>query len=253
MAMKPVLALKLGQQLRMTPQLQQAIKLLQLSTFDLQQEIQEALDSNLMLEEATPDDADNSNEETSHDTPDETIEGQQLTDAKTTSDDFNDEPISNPEIDGDAVPDTSDQLASDSITEELPVDSVWEDVWDEAPPPSSYSGTDEDGDNYLENQNSSSVSLQTHLAEQLNLLSLSDTDQVIAMAILDGLEDDGVLSISIEDILLSIPTEIGEEIEADEVEAVLHLIQHLDPVGVAARDLSECLTIQLNQLPADGR
>ncbi len=235
----------------MTPQLQQAIKLLQLSTFDLQQEIQEALDSNLMLEEATPDDADNSNEETSHDTPDETIEGQQLTDAKTTSDDFNDEPISNPEIDGDAVPDTSDQLASDSITEELPVDSVWEDVWDEAPPPSSYSGTDEDGDNYLENQNSSSVSLQTHLAEQLNLLSLSDTDQVIAMAILDGLEDDGVLSISIEDILLSIPTEIGEEIEADEVEAVLHLIQHLDPVGVAARDLSECLTIQLNQLPAD--
>jgi len=51
MAMKPALTLKLGQQLRMTPQLQQAIKLLQLSTFDLQQEIQEALDSNLMLEE----------------------------------------------------------------------------------------------------------------------------------------------------------------------------------------------------------
>ena len=79
MAMKPVLSLRLGQQLRMTPQLQQAIKLLQLSTFDLQQEIQEALDSNLMLEETTPEDgAEASDEPTSLDTPEETIDGQTL-------------------------------------------------------------------------------------------------------------------------------------------------------------------------------
>ncbi len=76
MAMKPVLALKLGQQLRMTPQLQQAIKLLQLSTFDLQQEIQEALDSNLMLDETNPEESEQDEEPTSLDTPEETIEGQ---------------------------------------------------------------------------------------------------------------------------------------------------------------------------------
>ena len=140
--MKPVLALKLGQQLRMTPQLQQAIKLLQLSTFDLQQEIQEALDSNLMLEEAS--ESDNSEEPTSLDTPEETIEGEakaseaeagttEQTEANTTevnSDgepDFSDEPApANPEIDGDVIPDTSDQLASDNIADELPVDSLRE-------------------------------------------------------------------------------------------------------------------------------
>ena len=66
MAMKPVLSLRLGQQLRMTPQLQQAIKLLQLSTFDLQQEIQEALDSNLMLEETTPEEGTEASDEATH-------------------------------------------------------------------------------------------------------------------------------------------------------------------------------------------
>lgn len=259
MAMKPVLALKLGQQLRMTPQLQQAIKLLQLSTFDLQQEIQEALDSNLMLEEAG--ESENSEEPTSLDTPEESIEGEANNDAAAEApeaSDVNNEansdepPPANPEIDGDAIPDTSDQLASDSISDDLPVDSVWEDVWDDVPVGPSYSGTDEEGDNYLENQNSSTASLQTHLEEQLSLRSLSDVDTMIAMAIIDGLDEDGVLTITLDDVLESLPeTDDDEPIELDEVEAVLHLIQHLDPVGVAARDLSECLTVQLNQLPAD--
>ena len=174
MAMKPALALRLGQQLRMTPQLQQAIKLLQLSTFDLQQEIQEALDSNLMLEEASPetesaDDSTSAEDGTSLDAPSESIEGQLLdsqseqSSASTSSDtDASDDgPISDPEIDGEAIPDTSDQLSSETIKEELPVDSVWEDVWDEAPLPTTYSGADEGSDNFLENQNSSNVSLQS--------------------------------------------------------------------------------------------
>ena len=263
MAMKPALALRLGQQLRMTPQLQQAIKLLQLSTFDLQQEIQEARDSNLMLEEASPendsDDPSNSSEDgTSLDTPSESIDGQQLdsnselSSASTSSDsDSNDNgPILDPEIDGEAIPDTRDQLSTDTIKEELPVDSVWEDVWDEAPLPTTYSGADEGGDNFLENQNSSNASLQSHLEEQINLLHLTETDEIIAMAIIDGLNPEGVLTISLDDVLLSVANDDidAEQVEMDEIEAVLNLIQHLDPVGVAARDLRECLIIQLKQL-----
>ncbi len=254
MAMKPVLALKLGQQLRMTPQLQQAIKLLQLSTFDLQQEIQEALDSNLMLDETNPEESEQDEEPTSLDTPEETIEGQtnEIESSSSESDavEADDQPPPpNPEIDGESVPDTSEQLSSDSIAEDLPVDSVWEDVWDDVPLPASYTASDENSDNYFENQNSSSVSLQSHLEEQLNLLHLSETDELITMLIIDGLDQDGVLTITLDDVLVSIPEEHPEEVEMDEVVAVLHLIQHLDPVGVAARDLRECLTIQLNQLP----
>ncbi len=254
MAMKPVLALKLGQQLRMTPQLQQAIKLLQLSTFDLQQEIQEALDSNLMLDETNPEESEQDEEPTSLDTPEETIEGQtnEIESSSSESDavETDDQPPPpNPEIDGESVPDTSEQLSSDSIAEDLPVDSVWEDVWDDVPLPASYTASDENSDNYFENQNSSSVSLQSHLEEQLNLLHLSEIDELIAMLIIDGLDQDGVLTITLDDVLVSIPEEHPEEVEMDEVVAVLHLIQHLDPVGVAARDLRECLTIQLNQLP----
>ncbi len=254
MAMKPVLALKLGQQLRMTPQLQQAIKLLQLSTFDLQQEIQEALDSNLMLDETNPEESEQDEEPTSLDTPKETIEGQtNETESSSSESDAveadDQPPPPNPEIDGESVPDTSEQLSSDSIAEDLPVDSVWEDVWDDVPLPASYTASDENSDNYFENQNSSSVSLQSHLEEQLNLLHLSETDELIAMLIIDGLDQDGVLTITLDDVLISIPEEHPEEVEMDEVVAVLHLIQHLDPVGVAARDLRECLTIQLNQLP----
>ena len=259
MAMKPVLALKLGQQLRMTPQLQQAIKLLQLSTFDLQQEIQEALDSNLMLEEAS--DSESSDETTSLDTPEETIEGlaadsnaeqasieQSKSDLANDGDASDEPPPPDPELDGDNIPDTSDQIASESISDDLPVDSVWEDVWDDTPS-GSFSGSDEDGDNYLENQNASSASLQTHLEEQLSLINLSETDQMIAMGIIDGLDEDGVLTIPLEDVLESLPENLDDPVEMDEVEAVLHLIQHLDPLGVAARDLSECLAIQLAQLP----
>jgi len=257
MAMKPVLALRLGQQLRMTPQLQQAIKLLQLSTFDLQQEIQEALDSNLMLEEASENEA--GDEVTSLDTPEETIEGLAAesnaelsadSDFSDTNqaDDAPDELPANPELDGDTVVDSSDQLASETISDDLPVESIFEDSWDDSPT-GTYSGSDDDGDNYLENQNASSPSLQTHIEEQLGLINLSDVDRMIAMAIVDGLDDNGVMRIDLEEVLQSIPYNEADPVEMDEVEAVLHLIQHLDPVGVAARDLSECLAIQLMQLP----
>jgi len=270
MAMKPALALRLGQQLRMTPQLQQAIKLLQLSSLDLQQEIQEALDSNLMLEEQTADDPVSPDEASSLDEPSETIEGvsNDTTSAETeaTAEAKSDEtidslmeesvpsvdepaPALDPEIDGDAVLDISDQISTENISEELPVDSLWEDVWDEAPAPQTYSGSDDDDNDYLDRKNGDGVSVQSHLEEQLNLIHLSPCDALIAEAIVDGIDSEGILTIPLEDVLESIPSEY--ECEIDEVEAVLHLIQHLDPVGIASRNLQECLVIQLKQLPAE--
>ena len=257
MAMKPSLTLRLGQQLRMTPQLQQAIRLLQLSTFDLQQEIQEALDSNLMLEEVDTQEQEPGEETTSLDPPDE-IENSSDSGTDTevkdagvdTSDDEQTLPP-DPEIDGDAIPDTSEQITSEKIADELPVDSVWEDIYEESVLPTSYSGSDENDDNYIDTRNSEGISIQSHLLEQINLLHLTDSDKYIAISLIDGLDSEGVLSIPLEDILEGAPEEL--ELEMDEVLAVLHLIQHLDPIGIAARDLRECLLIQLRMMPNDTR
>ena len=250
MAMKPALTLRLGQQLRMTPQLQQAIRLLQLSTFDLQQEIQEALDSNLMLEELNPEDQE-TGDETSLDPPDKT---EQASDTGTDTDDKNGDVDSpplppDPEIDGEAIPDTSEQITSENIADELPVDSVWEDVYEDSILLTSYSGPDENDDNYIDTRNSEGISIQSHLMEQVNLLHLTDSDRYIAISIIDGLDSEGVLTIPLEDILEGAPLEL--EMVIEEVLAVLHLIQHLDPVGIAARDLKECLLIQLRDMPDD--
>ncbi|MCZ6502519.1 MAG: RNA polymerase factor sigma-54 [Gammaproteobacteria bacterium] len=253
--MKPALTLRLGQQLRMTPQLQQAIRLLQLSTFDLQQEIQEALDSNPMLEELNPEDEETGDETTSLDAPDETANA---SDTSTDTDDKNGDDDSSrdesalppdPEFDGEAIPDTSEQITSENISDELPVDSVWEDVYEESFLPTSYSSPDENDDNYIDTRNSEAISIQSHLMEQINLLHLTDSDKYIAISIVDGLDSEGVLTIPLEDILEAAPEEL--ELEIDEVLAVLHLIQHLDPVGIAARDLKECLLIQLRNMPDD--
>ena len=262
MAIKPALQIRLGQQLRMTPQLQQAIRLLQLSTLDLQQEIQDALDSNLMLEEVGPDD-EYEGVETSLDAPEPEPEAD-LPDAAAEAatedggdnrdeaplDDFTPEPQEavDPELDGDLVPDTATEVNSESLGDELPVDSAWDDVYDDnftiasAPP-------DDNDQDYIDTRNSEGVSLQSHLQEQLNLLNLTDSDEFIALSIVDGLSNDGVLTVSLEEIVASAPAEW--ELEIEEAEAVLHLIQHLDPVGVASRDLQECLLIQLRALPPD--
>jgi RNA polymerase sigma-54 factor len=275
MAMKPALSLQLGQQLRMTPQLQQAIRLLQLSTIDLQQEIQEALDSNLMLEELGPEDQDIEGESPTLDSQIEALETDSASDdvktsenelseaassddgttdgataseneADVASEDF---PIADPEIEGDAIPDTSEQVTADTIADELPVDSLWEDVYEESILPGSNLNSDQSDADYIDTRNSSSVSIQSHLMEQINLLHLTESDEFIALSIVDGLSTDGVLTIPLEDILENAPEEW--EIELDEIEAVLHLIQHLDPVGIASRNLRECLLIQLCSMTVD--
>ena len=130
----------------------------------------------------------------------------------------------------------------------MPVETSWNDETAYDTPYDSPGAPRPANDNYLEAQNPAAVTVQTHLLEQVNLIPFSDRDKFIALSVIDGLNEDGVLETPLDDILAIAPDEWL--LELDEVEAVLHLIQHLDPVGVAARSLEECLTIQLQQLPA---
>jgi RNA polymerase sigma-54 factor len=234
--MKQSLQLRLGQQLTMTPQLQQAIRMLQLSTLELQMEIQQALDSNLMLEEAE--------EGESLDEPLDEVDEQ-----REQEEEFTREQEIASELSADEREDEP-HLENDSIPDELAVDSAWDDIYD-APLSSSGSGSD-DGEREFEHGDTSSESLREHLLWQMQMAQLSDTDRLIAEAIIDSIDDDGLLTTPLEDLLEGLRQE-DPEIELDELVAVLHTIQNFDPSGVAARDLRECLLLQLRALPADTR
>jgi len=227
--MKPSLQLKIGQQLTMTPQLQQAIRLLQLSSLELQSEIQEALESNPMLEVA---------EDVEAPTPD-------LNKSKTPDE-------------HESTIETGTALDQDVVSKDLPVDTQWEN-WDAAPP-TSGSNSNFDRDSNYEYQGKTTETLQDHLIWQMNLTPFTDKDIAIATTLIDSIGEDGYLSSSIEDIkqslgaeMMPVPNgtdeEISEELswQENEILAVLHRIQHFDPIGVGARDLAECLSIQLAQ------
>jgi RNA polymerase sigma-54 factor len=220
--MKQSIQLKLGQQLTMTPQLQQAIRLLQLSMLDLQHEIQDALESNLMLENA---------EEAEQATTDSTEERR-----GDGSEESGNDAISEREVQPDSTP----------MPEELPVDSEWSDHFDSYIP--TGGGGEESGDYDIFAQQSSPQTLHDHLHWQLNLSRFDATDLAIATAIVDAIDADGYLGMDSEDLL-----EIFDdpELTLEEVEAVLHRVQSLDPPGVGARDLRECLLLQLRQLPGE--
>ena len=208
----------------MTPQLQQAIRLLQLSTLDLQQEIHQALESNPMLE---------------------LIEGIEEDENQATDADANTETASQ------AV-DSPDNKTADNLDEEywqkeipkdLEVDSSWDDVYTNSPPPSQNFEAD---DFDYESRNSAEETLQDHLLWQLNLTPMSESDEAIAIAIIDAIDPNGWLTVDLESILAGFDPEL--EIGLDEMLAVLHRIQQFDPIGVGYRDLSECLLVQLNHL-----
>lgn len=224
--MKLSLQLKLGQQLTMTPQLQQAIRLLQLSTLDLQQEIHQALETNPMLELI-----ENSDEEEVSQTRDSNTQAEEK------------EPTQSPEAS------TNEQLMNgddgnwqEQIPGDLAVDSNWDDIY-----PSTYSAPNSyDADTLdYESRNTAVDTLQDHLLWQLNLTPMSETDKAIGLAIIDAIDANGMLTVDVESIHAGFEEE--NEIELDEVLAVLHRIQQFDPIGVGYRDLSECLLIQLNQ------
>ncbi len=242
--MKQSLHLRLGQQLTMTPQLQQAIKLLQLSSLDLQQEIQEALDSNVMLE------VDENNSPDSDSNP-EDIKNEQ---ANKSSSNDNTEHVSNDDF-ANEINDTQVDFenSQNNIPTELSTDSNWDDTYDATPSytagqsiSNSYSGDD---NNLFENNGKTEDSLQEHLIWQLEMTPFSDIDRRIANTIIDGIDNSGYLTQSMEDILSSFTPE--DEVDSEEVEAVLHRIQHFDPPGVGARDLQENLLLQLRVLEPD--
>jgi len=210
--MKQSLQLKLGTQLTMTPQLQQAIRLLQLSTLDLQQEVQSALDSNPLLE----------------------VDGE----------DYPAQEQPSPEQS--AAEDTARSDESDSegdwnqdIPDELPVDTRWDDIYSGG----SYSGGDGD-ELALEQRNAAPDSLQDHLLWQLNLTALTPRDKLIGENLIDGIAPSGLLETPLDEVATA------QEAEEDEVLAVLKIIQQFEPAGCGARDLRECLLLQLQQLPA---
>ncbi|RDH81370.1 MAG: RNA polymerase factor sigma-54 [endosymbiont of Galathealinum brachiosum] len=236
--MKQSLQLRIGQSLTMTPQLQQAIRLLQLSTLELQTEIQEVLESNPMLEV-----------EEDHTTSDPLEDNKQKTDDNNDNQQDSTEGLETTDLQNDAAAQDVD-LNTQEMPDELPVDSQWDDVYEPAMSTSATpSGDDDKAREFLENQSSSDGRLVDHLLDQLLVTNMSDVDRTIALAIIDGIDEDGYLQESAEEIHSGLVNDL--EIELDEVEAVLHLIQHFDPVGVAARDLKECLLLQMERFSTE--
>lgn len=221
--MKASLQLRMGQQLAMTPQLQQAIRLLQLSTLDLQQEIQEALDSNPLLDV----------EEEPLSTPESLLSPEPASEKETIT-------AEKEEV----VTDSSDVIDSNNISEELEMDASWDDVYS-ANSGSTGLAIDDDIPLY---QGETTESLQDYLMWQADLTPFSDIDRTIATTIIESLDDNGYLTIHLDEVLESVG---HDEVEMDEIEAVLKRIQQFDPLGVASRDLAECLLLQLVTYPKD--
>lgn len=254
--MRQSLQLRLGQQLTMTPQLQQAIRLLQLSSLDLQVEIQTFLDSNLMLEKV---------EDPQQSTDTDAAENPEI-DSAATFPSQEEEPIAAKENRLDESPaesnwedsftrddkpseETEISTSDDNLPEDLPVDSVWEDIYDSYDGTTSYSKNDDEQRDIFEQRSGGEQSLHDYLIWQMQLTPFGETDLAIATAIIDAIDEAGYLSQSLEEIHQSLEDEF--DIELGDVEAVLHRIQRFDPAGVGARDPAECLFLQLAQMPSD--
>ena len=218
--MRQSLQLRLGQQLTMTPQLQQAIRLLQLSSLDLQAEVQAILDSNLMLER--------SDEPQEVPVPPETLAAQAIADAR---------------------PETEISATTETMPDELPVDSVWEDIYESYDGETRYSrGEDEDWDPY-ERYAGAGESLHEHLYWQMRLTPFDDRELAVATAIIDAIDDSGYLTLPLMDLCQGLRDEFT--VTPAEAETVLRRVQRFDPQGVGARTPAECLLLQLEALPAD--
>ncbi|HCM30692.1 RNA polymerase factor sigma-54 [Acinetobacter radioresistens] len=214
--MKLSVGLKVANSLSLTPQLQQAIRLLQLSSLELEQEIQLQLESNPLLEQI---DDENSIS---------TLSNSNNTD----------------------IHELDQSLNADHLPEELPVDTHWDEVYIHQSTALETPEFQEQEDN-----NHKSLNLKQHLLEQINLLHFSQIDQLIAYCLVDSLDQRGFLEAEIEEITASVQNllaEMGheEEVEDDEVYVVLKHIQQLDPLGAGSRNLAECLRIQLEALPS---
>jgi len=216
--MKPTLQLKLSQHLTLTPQLQQSIKLLQLSTLELNQEIERVLLENPMLER------------------EEDGEGAffGFTDivpgAKAEDSDHDSGDGKEPES----------YLSGDDTGYEERID--WSDAGSGAP------NRKEDEDFDFQEIQAAATSLREHLDAQVALSQLSDRDRMLVRFIIEALDDDGYLHQELEELFELLPPEFG--FDPDDLVIALHYVQQLDPTGIGARSPQECLGLQLQALPA---
>ncbi|MBL0710946.1 MAG: RNA polymerase factor sigma-54, partial [Colwellia sp.] len=235
--MRPTLQLRIGQHLTMTPQLQQAIKLLQLSTLELQQEIQEVLESNPLLEVD-----ENNSAEADENSESNNIE--QLEEAFSATANNTEQTIKDGSEDASATIDeisTTEAMEKSDIPEELNIDTTWEESYSAGV--SNTGAVSSPSEDYTY-QGETSDSIQDHLLWQMELTPFSETDRTIAIAIIEAIDDAGYLTVNCDDILDSVGI---EGLELDEVAAVLKRINVFDPIGVGALSIADCLLIQLNQ------
>jgi RNA polymerase sigma-54 factor len=216
--LKPALQLRLGQQLTMTPQLQQAIRLLQLSALDLQQTIREALEQNVMLE---PED------EGEADLPLEAAEPSAAAEAGSTAAGAGTEEAAEPDADLD----------------------VAEDSWDEGPAAGPADTPWSGDDRPQEFSDQRGETLQEHLTWQLEMARLGPRELAIGRAIIDAINDDGYLVDSLDELTAVLRPDL--EVGPPEIERVLRVVQAFDPPGIGARSVAECIELQLGQLAPD--
>ena len=263
MSMSFGLASTLSTSQKLTPQMQQAIKLLQLSSLELAQEVQAKLDSNPLLERIEEDDDEYENNR--DDRADELSESLTLDSWNQSSSDASSAGSDNHTDYGDDSTDSWEKLQQSRIDDgAMDSDSSFEtDSFDassfdtgnyaSASTGSGSSRADEDFDSY---QGGTSSTIQDHVRWQLNFKRLSEADTLIAEYLMDSMDDMGFIRIDIDELLQSFDTmanfyQWDERVEYDEVMAVLRMIQSCDPIGVGARHLSECLAIQLSKLDAN--
>jgi RNA polymerase sigma-54 factor len=217
---KPALQLRLHQQLALTPQLQQAIRLLQLSSVELEMELREALESNPLLELSE-------------------VEGEDGEDGEAAEFAGDEAPV-NGEPPAVETSSSTDDSRDDQRREELNGDSSLDFEFSR----SDYgSHASDDSDDY-ESQDQEPEDLRDHLLWQLNLSPLSPRDRAIGATIIEAIDDDGYLHETSETLRQNLAS--LHHVSVEEVEAIRHRIQHFDPLGVASRTLSECLRAQLD-------
>lgn len=220
--MKQSLQLKLSQQLTLTPQLQQSIKLLQLSTLDLNQEIEKFLQENPLLERA-----------------DDFDEGSSVMPVETgvhSADDHQTEPQTEREQE------QQSEHENENITD-VASSEDWGDETNYGAP----RGEDEDHDQQM--MVAAVPSLREHLEAQLRLTALDQRDLALVTLLIDTLDDDGFMTQPLEEIVDSLPEEL--DVEVEELQVALRLLQTFEPAGIAARNLSESLLLQLGALDGD--
>lgn len=223
MPVKQTLQLKLSQHLTLTPQLQQSIRLLQLSTLELNAEVERMLQENPLLERAEGEGDDE------HPSPATPLAGPGRLEA-------DGQPAHGDAVDDDRAPAHDDSPIATEYAEYGGSDTDW-----------GGAGTGDD-DDFLPQQVASNT-LREHLLGQLALLNLPLRDRQLATALIDALDDDGYLPTSLEELARLFPEELG--LEPEELSIALKYVQSFEPAGVGARDCAECLALQLKALPAD--